>query len=176
MLLLGHLNVQSLVPKFNELKLFIEQNKFDILALSETWLNDSVDTKSLMIADFNFVRVDRNTGARGGGVSLYIHNRFRFELLDIPNNSNIEQLFIKIQYNGISFVTAVVYKPPHMPYKLFIDALETSLTHALSYCEDVICLGDVNVNFLDANLPSVKYFGSMLSSIGIKQLIRGQLT
>lgn len=110
----GHLNVQSLIPKLNELKIFNEHNKFDLLALSETWLNNSVDSGSIMISNFNVRRRDRNNGARGGGVLFYVNNRLQFEIIDVPNISNIEKLFIKIQYKGVSFVIGVVYKPPHI--------------------------------------------------------------
>lgn len=41
----------------------------------------------------------------------------------------------------------------------------------MSYSENVVCLVDVNMNFLNKICHPVKYFNSVLSFIGMKQLI-----
>lgn len=65
---LAHINIRSLVPKFNSLKNFIVDNKFDIFALSETWLNSSISNVSVDIDNYNLIRKDRQT--RGGGIAF----------------------------------------------------------------------------------------------------------
>lgn len=169
LLVIGHLNIQSLVPKFNELQLYTNQHNFDILAISETWLNSNINSNSLAIDNYMLIRKDRNTGQRGGGVLLYIHSKLRYQVIDVSND--IEQLFVEIVFKGLCFVIGVSYKPPDLSYKYYIDALESSLTYVMSYSTNVICVGDVNVDFLKENSPAVKYFNSMLSSLEMNQLI-----
>nr|CAI5842932.1 unnamed protein product [Callosobruchus analis] len=53
--------------------------KYDIIALSETWLTSNVDDAEVHIANYNFVRKDRVDGDRGGGVGVYIKNSIRCE-------------------------------------------------------------------------------------------------
>lgn len=44
-----HLNVRSLFNKFPEFKAFFENHKFDVLAITETWLDMSVSNDSLLL-------------------------------------------------------------------------------------------------------------------------------
>nr|CAH7725924.1 unnamed protein product [Callosobruchus chinensis] len=121
-----------------------------------------------MIEGYTVFRKDRYIG-RGGGVLFYISNRFKCEVIDVCDD--IEQLFIKVVLRKCVFVIGVVYKPPLVNYKHFIDSLETSLTIAATYSENTICVGDVNVNFLDNNCLPTIYFNSMLNSLEMSQMI-----
>ena len=47
---LGHLNVRSLnKEKFEEICFLIKENKFDIFAVSETWLNEHISSDRFLI-------------------------------------------------------------------------------------------------------------------------------
>nr|CAH7765172.1 unnamed protein product [Callosobruchus chinensis] len=165
---MGHLNIQSLVPKLNQLKLFLEEKKFDILAISETWLNDQFSSRDLMMDGYNLIRKDRSFG-RGGGVLLYVFDKFKYDV--IATSCDIEQLFVKVVYNRYSFVAGVVYKPLQTSYKYFIDSLETSFTLAMSYADNIFCTGDVNVNFLNKDCVGTNYFNSVLSPLEMNRMI-----
>nr|CAH7733641.1 unnamed protein product [Callosobruchus chinensis] len=166
--LVGHLNIQSLVPKLDELQQYMSRQKFDIFAVSESWLTERISSDNIMIDGYTVFRKDRYIG-RGSGVLFYISNRFKCEVIDVSDD--IEQLFIKVVFRKCVFVIGVVYKPPLVNYKHFIDSLETSLTIAAAYSENIICIGDVNVNFLDNNCLPTIYFNSMLNSLEMSQMI-----
>ena len=38
-----HLNARSLINKFDEIKLFLSTHKWDLVLVSETWLNDNIE-------------------------------------------------------------------------------------------------------------------------------------
>lgn len=61
----GHLNIRSLPAHFMEVKHLLLQKSFDILALSETWLSEDIDSHILKIPSYNLYRCDRQS--RGGG-------------------------------------------------------------------------------------------------------------
>lgn len=63
-LVIGLLNIQSSIPKLNELKLHIDRKAIDILALSGTWLSYNADSHSFTITSYNLIRKDK--GPRGG--------------------------------------------------------------------------------------------------------------
>ena len=42
----------------------------------ETWLNDSITDDMINIPNYTVVRQDRNCKRRGGGVCIYISNKF----------------------------------------------------------------------------------------------------
>ena len=58
----------------------LKLRKFDILALTETWLNSN-EVQYFNIDGFTPVHACR-TG-RAGGVSMYIKNKIRFKICDV---------------------------------------------------------------------------------------------
>ena len=67
-LVLGHLNIRSLINKLDELQVFLEnRSRGLVLGLSETWLDGSLLDAELEVPGFSLYRKDRN---RRGGVCL----------------------------------------------------------------------------------------------------------
>lgn len=163
----AHLNIWSLLPKFNILKGFLLEKNYDIFALSETWLNASVLNESINITGYNLIRKDRPT--RGGGVAIYLKDSYLFNIIN--TNDNIEQLWISTTVNKYNFVFGVCYNPPRTNSKYFTDNLEDSITLCMPYGENMFCFGDININLMDGQLNSTRYFLSMLESLGFHQVV-----
>ena len=69
-LVLGHLNINSLAGKFDQLKALIKRN-IDILVLAETKIDSSFSNAQFRIDGFSILfRLDRNRF--GGGVPIYV--------------------------------------------------------------------------------------------------------
>jgi hypothetical protein len=74
---IAHLNIRSLnAPnKFGEIASAILNHKFDLFALSETWLNDSISNDLFSIPGYcPLIRLGRSDGRRSGGVAVYSYN------------------------------------------------------------------------------------------------------
>ena len=70
------LNVQSMMPKIDELRCTLSSiQRPMIFGLSETWLNSSITDREISMPSYDLHRRDR--GSRGGGVLLYVPERFR---------------------------------------------------------------------------------------------------
>ena len=68
-------NVQSVNNKINELRATVVKEMPDVLALTETWMNESIDNCYLGIDGYDIlVRTDRadTAGGRGGGIMVYV--------------------------------------------------------------------------------------------------------
>nr|CAI5861859.1 unnamed protein product [Callosobruchus analis] len=65
--------------KREDIKTKLYNNNIDVLAISETWLNEKIETSYVTIDGYTFLRRDR--GSRGGGVGLYISNSLKFKKL-----------------------------------------------------------------------------------------------
>lgn len=69
-------NVRSIKGKTNDFYVSVSACDYDIIALSETWLDESVHDNELFPADFTVYRCDRPKssihGSRGGGVLLAV--------------------------------------------------------------------------------------------------------
>ena len=58
---MAHLNIRSLKNRSHsiQVKNLVSENDFDILTLSETWLNGSVDNSEISIPGYTIKRLDR---------------------------------------------------------------------------------------------------------------------
>lgn len=66
---LAHLNVRSLVAKFGEFERIVREGDYDVVAVTETWLNGSIGSELIRVPGYSLVRRDRPS--RGGGVAIY---------------------------------------------------------------------------------------------------------
>lgn len=62
-------NVRSLGNKLDEVELRVAELRPDLIVLTETWLDDTYDERSISINSYHAVRKDRPSG-RGGGINL----------------------------------------------------------------------------------------------------------
>ncbi|PFX27360.1 hypothetical protein AWC38_SpisGene7932 [Stylophora pistillata] len=63
------LNTRSIRNKINDLNALLLMDSFDIVALTETWLDNEFDDRDLHLEGYSILRRDRR-GRRGGGVLL----------------------------------------------------------------------------------------------------------
>ncbi|KAF2900647.1 hypothetical protein ILUMI_05540, partial [Ignelater luminosus] len=106
------------------------------------------------------IRKDRPE--RGGGIALYIHNRYQFTVINVEDNPDIEQFWVSVGINKIKIALGVIYRPPRNLVSKFLDAFEDTLSYfALSF-DHFICLGDFNIDLLDINSGIVaKYLNTI---------------
>ena len=71
-----YFNARSVVNKLDALELYIKEENFDIVGITETWLTQSIASSELNIEGYTLFRNDRNNPnkTRGGGVALYVRN------------------------------------------------------------------------------------------------------
>ncbi|KAI4466828.1 atp-dependent rna and dna helicase [Holotrichia oblita] len=56
---MGHINIRSLVPKVDDLEIFIYENNIDILAISETWLDPLMRSDIVKLTTIiSFVKIE----------------------------------------------------------------------------------------------------------------------
>ena len=72
------LNAQSLLPKIDEVIAVIKLKCSSILCITETWLNDTVDSALLEIPNYTITRSDRSN-RKGGGTAVYVRNDLKFD-------------------------------------------------------------------------------------------------
>ena len=106
------MNVRTLLPNLDQVKLLLLGNSFDVFALNETRLCDSINDSQLCIDDYVVYRRDRNR--RGGGVMIYVNEkRLKHKLrIDLMSN-DVELVAIEInQANAAPIIVLAWYRPP----------------------------------------------------------------
>lgn len=136
---------------FNNLTHF----EFDIVALTETWLDSTVSDAEVCPDSFYLFRSDRNFAtvnrARGGGVLLAIRNNLFCEQLNINlANVNVSPLIdvvgVKVRSERNSLCILLVYVPPGLSAEECKRFFEYLSSMEFVYGSDTLLLGDFNVS------------------------------
>nr|CAH7732385.1 unnamed protein product [Callosobruchus chinensis] len=124
---------------------------FDVVAVTETWLTPNYSSSVVNIPGYIFHRLDRD--GRGGGVGFYIRSSFKSQVITVEqgDRTSIEMLWLKIFLGRKSIVVGVVYRPPRGNLDNAVEALDNVLSFLTPIHEDILVLGDFNVNFLTDN-------------------------
>ena len=71
--------------KVSLLSAYISVNKFDIICLSETYLNSKIpsDDKNLEMPGYNLVREDYPSNSKRGGICVYYKSSLPFRVIDL---------------------------------------------------------------------------------------------
>ena len=56
---ISHLNIRSMYPKLDSIRLLLKDQSFDIFTISETWLNPTITRQELLIPGYTILRQDR---------------------------------------------------------------------------------------------------------------------
>jgi hypothetical protein len=109
-------NVRGLNSKLQDIRLSSSSAPYDCIALSETWLSESVlDAYNLFRCDRNFSACDNR---RGGGVLLAVRRTIRAvclhinELDDSRMPKHVDILLVRIFLDSCSVIICLVYIPP----------------------------------------------------------------
>lgn len=164
---IAHLNVRSLINSFNNFATLITGSNYKVFAVTETWLTPDVDSELVNIPGYNFYRCDRLT--RGGGVGVYVSNQLNCQLieLDIPNNDRIEYIWLKLKINCKSYAIGTFYRPPKNNLLEGIQCIDQALSLIIPTVDEVICVGDFNVNLF--NLENI--LSRCFDAYGFHQII-----
>jgi len=103
---------RSMGNKQEELKAIAQQDSYDLVAITETWWDDSHDWSAAMDG-YKLFRRDRQ-GKRGGGMALYVRDCFDcIELNDCDDK--VECLGVKMRgkANKADILLGVCYRPPN---------------------------------------------------------------
>ena len=78
-LIFAYLNIRSLWPQYDEMKLYVMENKISCLSISETWLHAAFSDNLVNIPGYILIRHDRQTKKtntdnikKGGGLAVYV--------------------------------------------------------------------------------------------------------
>ncbi|KAK4810710.1 LOW QUALITY PROTEIN: hypothetical protein QYF61_007684, partial [Mycteria americana] len=135
-------NARSMGNKQEELEAIVHQENYDMVAITETWWDDSHNWSAAMDG-YKLFRRDRR-GRRGGGVALYIRECLDSLELD-DGDDRVECLWVRIRgkANKADIVVGVCYRPPNQDEEtdeLFYKQLgEASRSLAL------VLVGDFNL-------------------------------
>ncbi|GAB0206524.1 hypothetical protein GRJ2_003118000 [Grus japonensis] len=135
-------NVHNMGNKQEEVEAIVQQENYDIVAITETWWDDSHNWSAAMDG-YKLFRRDRQ-GRRGGGVALYV--RECFDCLELDNgDERVECLWVRIRgkTNKADIVVGVCYRPPNQDEEA--DEIFYKQLGEVSRSLALVLMGDFNL-------------------------------
>ena len=121
---------------------------YDLLCITETWLNESIDSSELgLLNDYYVFRADRTTFSSvkgsGGGVILAVSKK-KFNCIQLKGDNSIDQVFVKIWSKDFCMLVGLLYIPPMSPLEKYISAYEL-IQDLIGDFENILIIGDFNL-------------------------------
>ena len=178
-----HLNVNSLIPKIDEIRNIAFKTKAAVIGITESKLDNSINDIEVKIDGYSIIRNDRNRN--GGGVACYIRNDLCFNSKTIFDKQ-IETVFFEILIPKMkSILIGIFYRPPTQ--NEFLEHIIKDL-HTIDFTkQEVFILGDFNVNLFYNNKyildekndignliplgPLINKYKELCQTFSLKQLI-----
>ena len=171
-----HQSIRGLFKNFGSFCAAIEKYKhIDIITLSETHITQDDDDEIFEIPGYKFISEPRKNGT-GGGVAVYTSEGHKWDRRKDLEPDLLEAICIEIILkNSKNFLLSTIYRPPvSSDYLLenFNELFELFLITANETFNEVIVLGDINVNYLKKDLCAVcKELKAIIASHNFQQLI-----
>ena len=130
-----HLNINSLLPKIDELREIVKISNPTVIGITETKLDNS-------IGDSEIIPRDRNR--KGRSVIYYVTNKICYNNNNCISNK-IENIFIELLIPKTKPITVgIIYKPPDQAR--FLEILSDSLNSFNMLSEEWHIVGGLNTN------------------------------
>ena len=162
--------------KLSSLKAFIAVHKFDIICLSETYLDSSVapDDDNLDISGYSLVRSNHPSKNKRSGVCVYYKNFLPLRVLDIQYLHECINFELKIGDKLCNFVA--LYRSPSQTqdeFEKFSDNLELNMgTLSQKLCLFlVVAIGDISWYINDSTTSQGNVLENITSQFGLQQII-----
>jgi hypothetical protein len=138
--------VRSIRNKFIDIQAEIVENKYDIVALTESWLNSDDGSDYLneyRINGYTLLSKER-TDRRGGGVLLYVRHHLGPNQKTMNVIDNIDCISIEIKNTrNKKIIIALYYRPPNQSADTDSKIIEQ--IQEIINTSDAIILGDFNL-------------------------------
>jgi hypothetical protein len=149
-------NVRGLNSKLQNIRLSTISAPYDCIALSETWLSESVlDGEVLDLDAYNLFRCDRNFSAcgnrRGGDVLLAVRRTIRAvclhinDLDDFRMPEHVDILLVRIFLDSCSVIICLVYIPPACRIDDYIVLFDSLMATDMLFDNNLLIIGDFNM-------------------------------
>ena len=139
-----YINARSLRNKFEDLQVLASTHDYDIIGVTESWLNtENRDfIAEYKLPGFSIFSCER-TNRIGGGVILYVRSTLNPIAVKTETVTNVDQVYIEIKGKSNKVIIGLIYRPPGQHIEVD-HALSESIFESSCRCEAVI-MGDFNL-------------------------------
>ena len=159
-----------MLAHFGDFKDFVADKDYHVIGVTESWLHQDIPNNLISLPNYNLIRNDRKN-KRGGGVALYLKNNLKYDVLFTESHEFLESIWVKICLKKQIYVIGTVYRPPNTDSSLFISTFEDTLINIFSTYDEILCMGDFNIDFLKLNNTLKNQLLSIVEPLNLSQII-----
>ncbi|XP_063048589.1 uncharacterized protein LOC134442280 [Engraulis encrasicolus] len=175
------MNIQGLRNHLEDLKCCVERSLPNCVAVTETWLPETVSVQQVQIHGYEFHSSPRGLSyssqnkdlcemrtQQHGGVGWYIQcdQKYKMHTISDPNvECSISHFLDK------NVIIAAVYRPPKYALKLFMQNLNKIIEYLSSVTSNIIFMGDFNENIF-----KTKSLLTYMAQRGFQQIVSNATT
>ena len=168
--LVGFLNINSLRNKIIDLRNIAEKCLPDVLLIEETKLSAEFKTEIFLLNNYQPpMRLDRNE--HGGGLMQYARKGVICNRQTLYESTSLELLCSELIVCKKKWIIFSVYRPPDSNQDAFFANLSDSLDQALDRYDNVIVMGDINIDTQDSQHPGYNKLASFCDVYGLSNLV-----
>lgn len=169
-------NINSLRYKIDDLKEIMSGSLPDVLVFAETKLDKSFTTPQFLIDNY-FEPTRKDNTRNSGGIIEYVRKgiiRNRVESLELKS---FESIASELVINKKIFFLLSFYRTERLENKLsnikkFIQEASDILDKATQKYDNIVIMGDINIDFHDKKSIGYKELHEFINAFGLKNLIK----
>lgn len=152
------MNIRSISCHFDEFLVLLStvKDKFDIIILSETWVNYNCE---LTINGYMGFHCSGSLN-KADGLSMFVHKRFNVSDINYNLIENCSSIEANISFCDISFCITGVYRSPSYNVEHFLKSYDIYLNQIRNVKFHYTC-GDFNINILSNDLICNDYLNML---------------
>ena len=176
---IGTCNIQSLKNKDLQVIDLLTDYSLDLLALTETWLNDNPSFEQWLQStpinrDPYKILTHNRQNRRGGGVALIVKSDFVTRLIESGDTGSFEYATWEVSIKRRSLTLTVLYHPPYSltnksTNKAFLDDFTNYMAKLLSERCNNIVVGDFNLHVSNEDDVDSAIFNDTIEAMGLYQ-------
>jgi exonuclease III len=171
---IGEWNINHLTDaKFERINLLLTTStNIDILFVIETFLKPSKPDSLFNIPGYYMYRKDRLGRKNGGGLLTYVAEKVQTNRVSELDEDSVESLWLTVCPHNSKRLILVggVYRPPSTDKEHDLK-IEQNIEMAYLRKQEMIIVGDFNINALDSRLYSKQCLIKSLKSMHLTQLV-----
>ena len=146
---ISYLNLNSLRYKIIDIREVLCKAQLEIIALSETKLNSEFPDAQFKIEGYHFLPFRKDRDEYGGGFMIFVRNDMITRRLHDFEPKDLECICIELTLSKKKWVIFSVYRPQLENVSGFFDKLANSTDRSINAYDNVVIMGDININTQD---------------------------
>lgn len=162
-----HLNVQGLFSKIDDISLFLDENKYDVVCFSEHWMTQVETLFNVNLIGYKLIAHFCRSKRLHGGVCIFVRLDLPCVSIDLGSYSlEMTAEFCAIEIQTENILVICLYRSCNESLDTFLARFECLLAMLANKYKKIIVMGDFNVRF-DLNSRELSEFHNIVDSFGM---------